>query len=270
MRPTLPTTMLTISENNILPEVLERNAHFLDPHSSSTRTLSQPVSASVASGSTASSPHSSTQSTSTISTTFRQPRTQDTLMEARLSSRLQRLLECVNLARVTTVIPVPDWRNLELRAIPEGVKEHKSWQDRFDLDGLLFAGGTLTVKTFHSRFSNPRQDFRSLESYAQTTNEPKTQIKTLDLFSSWRIGMRPYIALILLRCPMLERLATPLTRGELNFNPVMRRMIAVHCHKIRYLKAWIQAGFISSDTITALENLLNTGCPRLTSMTMQT
>lgn len=55
----------------------------------------------------------------------------------------------------------------------------------------MAAGGTLTVKTFHSRFSNSRQDVRSLESYAQITNEPKTQIKTLDFFSSWRIRMRP-------------------------------------------------------------------------------
>ncbi|KAG0074154.1 hypothetical protein BGZ90_010978 [Linnemannia elongata] len=189
MRPTLPTTMLTISENNILPEVLERIAHFLDPHS---HTASFRVCRFWLDCLLPSLYHTiDVYHFDYLSTTqdARYPHGSDVVVKTAETYLIG--LESVNLARVTTVIPVPDWGNLELRAIPEEVKEHKSWQDRFDLDGLLSAGGTLTIKTFHSRFSNPLQDFRSLESYAQITNEPKTQIKTLDLFSSWRIGMRP-------------------------------------------------------------------------------
>ncbi|OAQ27708.1 hypothetical protein K457DRAFT_33427 [Linnemannia elongata AG-77] len=189
MRPTLPTTMLTISENNILPEILERIAHFLDPHS---LTASFRVCRFWLDCLLPSLYHTiDVYHFNYLSTTqdARYPHGSDVVVKTAETCLIG--LECVNLARVTTVIPVPDWRNLELRAIPEGVKEHKSGQDRNVMETLMAAGGTLTVKTFHSRFSNSRQDVRSLESYAQITNEPKTQIKTLDFFSSWRIRMRP-------------------------------------------------------------------------------
>lgn len=125
--------------------------------------------------------------------------------------------------------------------------------------------GTLTVKTFLNRFSNPHQVFRCRRNYTQITNEPKTQIKNLDLFSSGRIGYQPWIIPILWRCPLLERLVIPYTHGEQYFSPVMRT-IAEHCPKIRYLNVRILERFTSADTITALDDLLNTGCPRLTSL----
>ena len=123
--------------------------------------------------------------------------------------------------------------------------------------------GTLTIKTYLNRFTNPHQDFRSHENYAQISNEPRTQIKELDLFSSGRMGVLPWIIPILWRCPLLEELVVPYTRDEQYFSPVMRTIVE-HCPKSRYLNVRIQERFTPADTITVLDGLLNTGCPHLT------
>ncbi|KAF9146649.1 hypothetical protein BGX30_011841 [Mortierella sp. GBA39] len=349
----MPTMMLTTSADNIPPEVLERIALFLDPHSltacirvcrfwldcflpslyhtihvyhfdyfSTNQDSGYPrrsdgivrTSETVGYGGQFVHKHGQFIKDVTVGTTH----------------ALKYLLrpECVNLVRVTTVVPD---RNVKFRAMPKRIEELKSWQDRFgrDYDESLVSqvweplfvqnpglcrvsinslpgrgkimvrmckalGGlaqleelhikyvldrnvmealmdscpqvsTLTVKIFVTKSTNPRQDFRSLENYAQITNEPRTQVKKLNLFSSGRMGIQPWIIPILWRCPLLERLVIPFTVGELYFGPIMRTIVE-HCPMIRYLKVRIQERFTSADTITALDDLLNTGCPRLTSL----
>lgn len=123
----------------------------------------------------------------------------------------------------------------------------------------------LTIRTFLNRHALPRQDFRCRRNFTKITSEPGTQIKELDLFSSGRMGYQPWIIPILWRCPLLERLVIPLTNGENHLGLVMRTIVK-HCPEIRYLNVQIQESFTSADTIAALDELLNTGCPRLTSL----
>jgi hypothetical protein len=125
--------------------------------------------------------------------------------------------------------------------------------------------GKITIQMFVNKYSNPQQVLRSRDNYTQVTNEPKTQIKEMDLLSSGRKNNQPWIIPVLWRCPLLERLIVPLYRDERHFGPILRTIIE-HCLEMRHLHLRIQEKFTSPEIVAALDEVLNTGCPRLTSL----
>ncbi|KAF9900331.1 hypothetical protein EC991_007474 [Linnemannia zychae] len=130
----------------------------------------------------------------------------------------------------------------------------------------------ITIETFSNKFSNPNQTFRSRNNYTEMTNEPKTQVRELDLFSSGRIQRQPWIVPVLWRCPLLESLIIPMYHTQDIF-PVVVRALIEHCPEIRHLYVRVKAESRGPSTVNAftdlfnaLADLFNTGCPRLTSL----
>ncbi|KAF9131573.1 hypothetical protein BGW39_001622 [Mortierella sp. 14UC] len=124
----------------------------------------------------------------------------------------------------------------------------------------------ITMETFSNKYSNPIQTFRSRSNnYTEMTNEPKTQVRELDLFSRGRLQLQPWIIHVLWRCPLLESLVVPMYHNENNF-PLVVRALVEHCPEIRHLYVRIQGMSKGPATVNALADLFNTGCPRLTSL----
>ncbi|KAG0272758.1 hypothetical protein BGZ95_011461, partial [Linnemannia exigua] len=123
----------------------------------------------------------------------------------------------------------------------------------------------ITIETFSNKYSNPNQTFRSRDNFNEITDEPKTQVRELDLFSRGRIQRLPWIVPVLWRCPLLESLIIPMHQSQDMF-PVVVRAIVEHCPEIRHLYVRIEGKHNSPVTVAALATLLNTGCPRLTSL----
>ncbi|KAG0353422.1 hypothetical protein BGX24_007274 [Mortierella sp. AD032] len=59
----------------------------------------------------------------------------------------------------------------------------------------------ITIETFSSKYSDPNQTFRSRDNFEEITDEPKTQIKELDLFSSGHKQRSLWIVPVIWRCP---------------------------------------------------------------------
>ncbi|KAF9148774.1 hypothetical protein BG015_009480 [Linnemannia schmuckeri] len=204
--------------------------------------------------------------------------------------------KCTNLVRVTTVVPGFYAPNVKFRGMSKGDGELESWRGQFgrEHDGILIGQiwepllleelhikfmrdwdivealldycpqvDKIVIETFTNRYSDPTRPSGAAATMTRLPTSPKTCIKELNLFSSGRMCNNPWIIPVLWRCPLLERLIVPSYRPEWHFGPVMRTIIE-HCPEILYLHIRIQERFTSIATITALDDLLNTGCTRLT------
>ncbi|KAF9902844.1 hypothetical protein EC991_004503 [Linnemannia zychae] len=123
----------------------------------------------------------------------------------------------------------------------------------------------ITFETFINKYSSINQTFRSRDNFTQMTNEPKTQIRELNIFSQGRKHYQPWIVAVLWRCPLLESLIVPLYQTQDSF-PVIVRALIEHCPEIQHLHVRMQEEFKGVATVNALADLLNSGCPRLTSL----
>ncbi|KAG0249740.1 hypothetical protein BGZ95_007432, partial [Linnemannia exigua] len=119
----------------------------------------------------------------------------------------------------------------------------------------------IAIEAFTPGIVLPIRNFRSRDNF----NEPKTQVRELNLLSRDWIPHFPWIVPVLRRCPLLESLTIPLHSSQETF-PVVVRAIVEHCPEIRHLNFKIQFNHNGPETIDALATLLNTGCPRLTSL----
>ncbi|KAG0247505.1 hypothetical protein BGZ95_008635, partial [Linnemannia exigua] len=118
----------------------------------------------------------------------------------------------------------------------------------------------IAIGRIAERYSHPNQTFRSRSNFNEITDEPKTQVRELDLFSRGQIHQIPWIVPVLWRCPLLENLVIPKYSGQRMFPDVVRAIVE-HCPEIRHLNVKIQCKHNSPETIDALATLLNTGCP---------
>ncbi|KAF9923745.1 hypothetical protein FBU30_006205 [Linnemannia zychae] len=146
------------------------------------------------------------------------------------------------------------------------IRNVRSWSTTEALLDFCPKVGNITIEMFSNRFSNPHQTFRSRENYTDITDEPKTQIKSLDLFTIGRRNRSPWIIPVLWRCPLLECFVFPSYGNEHSF-PKVARALVMHNPKLRDLKVSIGGLFQGPESKNALKELLE-GCPNLSTISL--